>query len=166
GGTVTSSDGIEWVPHQTGTIDYVNGLGYGNGQFVAVGDKILTSTDGINWVQRFSAPAHGNFAGIAYGNGQFVAVGPQDTNTGSGDRVTATSADGINWAPHQWQLDDDDFGRNAVVSGIAYGNGQFVTVGSTFDDPPSIHTSSDGVHWVARQSTTQGGWSLNGIAFA
>src|SRR2546426_1054068 len=38
------------------TGNYVNGIAYGNGQFVAVGNlgTILTSTDGTNWVLRES----------------------------------------------------------------------------------------------------------------
>src|SRR5206468_4335646 len=53
---------------------------YGNGQFVAVGYNndgsapILTSADGVTWVQRHSGTAEA-LNGIAYGNGQFVAVG-------------------------------------------------------------------------------------------
>src|SRR5437762_12634742 len=60
---------------------------YGNGQFVAVGNRgvILTSTDRVNWVQRFfnsekPSPqvSPGYLSAITYHDGQFVAVGSSD----------------------------------------------------------------------------------------
>src|SRR2546426_11468315 len=80
---------MNWVEPQSGTTNTLYGIGYGNGQFVAVGGRyrdtpgfttflkdgtILTSTNGVNWVLRPSGATNG-FRGIAYGNGQFVAVG-------------------------------------------------------------------------------------------
>ena len=102
----------------------LNGITYGNGQFVAVGNlgTILTSTDGTNWIQQQSGTAIGLW-GIAYGNGQFVAEG--------GPGIILTSADGVKWAKHQ----------PGPVGPIAYGNGQFVAVGGD-----TVMTSADGVN--------------------
>src|SRR5207247_8029446 len=54
----------------------LNGITYGNGQFVAVGasDTIVTSADGVDWVLRQSGTTDW-LSDIAYGNGEFVAVG-------------------------------------------------------------------------------------------
>jgi hypothetical protein len=51
---------------------------YAIGQFVAVGGtNILTSIDGVKWIQRQSANLFcpNNEVGIAYGHGQYVAIG-------------------------------------------------------------------------------------------
>jgi photosystem II stability/assembly factor-like uncharacterized protein len=49
---------------------------YGNGLFVAVGDRgaILTSTDGVNWT-RLTSPTRYSLSSVTCGNGLFVAVG-------------------------------------------------------------------------------------------
>ena len=46
----------------------LNAIAYGNGQFVAMGERgvILTSADRVNWVQHFSGA--NTTEGIAYGN--------------------------------------------------------------------------------------------------
>src|SRR5262245_31447007 len=52
GTIMTSIDGLSWGVRQSGTSKHLNGIAFGNGQFVAVGrDAILTSTDGVNWIQ-------------------------------------------------------------------------------------------------------------------
>ena len=63
------------------------GVTYGNGLFVAVaytgvGNRVMTSPDGITWTIRTSA-ADNYWRSVTYGNGLFVAV----ANTGSGNRV-------------------------------------------------------------------------------
>jgi len=77
-----------------------NGIAYGNGKYVAVGDSGYTaySTDGVNWTQKQIV----NFTSlnkIAFGNGKFVAVGKGteigSTNTYYGNIIY--SSDGINW---------------------------------------------------------------------
>ncbi|WP_019551589.1 hypothetical protein [Thermus scotoductus] len=49
---------------------------YGNGLFVAVGDRgaILTSPDGVNWT-RLTSPTRYSLSSVTYGNGLFVVVG-------------------------------------------------------------------------------------------
>src|SRR5437016_5650600 len=58
----------------------LSAIAYAQEEFVAVGwpGAIVTSADGVNWVQRQSsiqAGTNSELYGIAYGNGQFVAVG-------------------------------------------------------------------------------------------
>src|SRR5437773_11973168 len=51
-GTIaTSTDGGIWVVRQSGTQKNLYSIIYGNDQFVAVGATILTSTDGVNWIE-------------------------------------------------------------------------------------------------------------------
>src|SRR5262249_12440332 len=65
--------------------DTLNGVTYGNNEFVAVGvddfnpghhGSILTSPDGITWTN-VNASADLELSGVAYGSNQFVAVGLQ-----------------------------------------------------------------------------------------
>jgi len=81
------------------TANNLHAVTYGNGQFVAVGDTgtIMTSTDGVTWVQRQSGTSYPLY-GIAYGNGQFVAVA--SAYTGAPGTIVS-SADGVNWVQQQ-----------------------------------------------------------------
>jgi hypothetical protein len=107
GNIVTSADGANWVLRQPPTHDLISGIAYGNGLFVAVGSKvapelngagqpviiggaILTSTDGVTWVQSQSVSPR--LSGVAYGNGQFMAW--QEANNYP---LILTSPDGLNW---------------------------------------------------------------------
>ena len=146
---------------------------YGNGQFVAVGDSgaIATSPDGTIWTSRNSGTTY-TLSSITFGGGKFVAVGgahlmsqpldipgpinPSTTfTTGTNITIPAsvilTSPDGINWSSAASGVTDELFS-------VAYGSGQFVTVG----DNGVVLTSPDGINWTNRgaQDTI-----LTGITF-
>jgi hypothetical protein len=141
-------------------------VAYGNGQFVVVSawGGILTSTNGVNWVQRYSSDFQLN--GIAYGNGQFVAVG--QVNQVNNPPLVLTSTDGLSWLEHRPELTARSAGFSAGFSGVVYGNGQFVAVGKFYlmDDITGgvIATSTNGVSWVERWSAS-GGRSLSSVAY-
>jgi hypothetical protein len=95
---------------------------YGNGLFVAVasggvGNRVMTSPDGITWTIRSSA-ADNNWRGVTYGNGLFVAV----ATTGTGNKVM-TSPDGITWTIRSSAADNYWYS-------VTYSNGLFVAVAS------------------------------------
>src|SRR5262249_24496127 len=123
GGILASTDGVTWIPHQTGAQVpqfALSAIAYGNGQFVAASvSNIVTSTDLTNWMAHPPAYSLGTLGEIVYGGGQFVAWGWDAT-----DRFgLISSPDGTNWTLRllaNWP------GR---FSGIAYANGQFVVVG-------------------------------------
>jgi len=52
---------------------------------------VLTSGDGVNWVERRSGGAF-SLSGIVYGNGHFVAVGPGGRVLQSGSIITLALA--------------------------------------------------------------------------
>src|SRR5688572_3023097 len=58
GEIIPSSDGITWTPRFSPTANDLNGVAYGKGLFVAVGDNLppngtlLTSPDGLTWTRR------------------------------------------------------------------------------------------------------------------
>jgi hypothetical protein len=129
--------------------DFLSGVAYGSGTFVAVGQDaansvgtILTSPDGITWTR--TSPTSNALYGVTYANGIFVAVGYEAT--------ILTSTDGITWASRASPT-------SASLYGAAYGNGTFVVVG----DGETILSSSDGVTWTVRTSPTSN--ALYGVTY-
>jgi hypothetical protein len=95
------ADGLDtWTNRISGTTYELEGVTYGNGQFVVVGvapfpgsGTILTSPDGVTWTSRNSGTPN-ELRAVAYGNGQFVAVGSGDFTVGG---TILTSPDGVTW---------------------------------------------------------------------
>jgi hypothetical protein len=117
-------------------------------QFVAVGEGIFTSPDGITWTERQGGVA-ARLEDVAWKGGQFVAVG--------GEGTVLTSLDGAAWTrqvtpaatwPELW--------------GIAASGDRLVAVGRQYlpvtgDHVSLILTSTDGVAWsevLPRQSVS------------
>jgi len=80
-----------WLSVSSPTTSALCGATYGNGLFVAVGDRgtIITSPDGTHWTPRNSTTTQWLLS-VSYGGGTFVAVGDAGT--------LLTSADGLVWA--------------------------------------------------------------------
>ena len=121
----------------------LNGVGYGNNTFVAVGQGlILTSFDWITWHRKTFSMAD-NLRKVAYGNSTFVVVG----NHGDyGLGVIFRSPDGMRWTRQSF---------DAALTGVAHGNGTFVAVGDN-----GIFTSPDGIYWTLRREG-----EVRGVAF-
>jgi len=131
-----SRHGLHWTRIKTGTFKTLQDVTYGNGKFVAVGNRIiLTSLDGLNWVK--SIGTWPTLRGVAYGNGIYVAVGIRDPGQRS---VIFTSTDGVTWQSRNVPATSSEFYR------ITYGNGLFVIVGSG----GIVVTSRDGITWRKR----------------
>jgi len=146
---VAIANGGNWVSRTSAADNDWFGITYGNGLFVAVsatgvGNRVMTSLDGITWTSRTSA-ADNQWTSVAYGNGLFVAVAV----SGSGNRVM-TSPDGITWtlrvsaASNQWRS-------------VTYGNGLFVAVSGT-GSGNRVMTSPDGITWTSRASAADNPW--------
>jgi hypothetical protein len=128
----TSQNGAGWAPHSAGT-NVLTDVTFGNGLFVAVGggvsrqgngasysahDRILTSTDGEQWIEQ-TVPVDPNrgvvyLTSITYGAGWFVAVG--------GQGAILTSPDGNHWKARE-------SGAFANLNSISFSTGRFVAVG-------------------------------------
>jgi hypothetical protein len=183
GAILTSADGVNWIQRQANVLDTTNcelhGIAYGNSQFVAVGETskvggnivlgetgtIVTSTDGVNWVQ-VQSMKQTQLTSIVYGNGQFVAVNDFDT-------TMLTSADGANW---EQRLPSSQAWTNgyAGLYGLAYGDGRFVAVGRAEENGldkgdvlsfPIILTSADSVNWVSQVLGTLPYTGLNAVTY-
>lgn len=151
-----SKDGTSWQRSAT-LPDWITKVTFGAGAYLAVGQEynprrqsgthwlVMNSSDGINW-NRQSGPTNENeqyyLAAAAYGAGRFVVGGW----TLHSQTLVMTSTNLIDW------VRVPDF-PTPTVTGITYGNGMFVAVGS------SIVTSADGLVW-----NVQGDGSLNGFS--
>jgi hypothetical protein len=135
---------VENCPFDTG----INAIAYGNGKFVAVGNKAkiaYSSDNGVTWTAAEDSKfINSDIKAIAYGNGLFVAVG-------QGGRI-ATSPDGVTWT----RVTDSTLNNN--INAIAYGNNKFVAGDST----GRMATSTDGVTWT-RGNTA--GTDINAITY-
>jgi hypothetical protein len=78
GGTLTSSNGIDWRFNPAFSSAQVYGLAFGNNEFIAVGRRgnggvIWTSWDAATWTEAGTVTAP--LRAVAYANGSFTAVG-------------------------------------------------------------------------------------------
>ncbi|MEJ0073184.1 MAG: hypothetical protein WDN27_03860 [Candidatus Saccharibacteria bacterium] len=141
GRIATSPDGINWVSRAAPGSSAWERVAYGNGLFVAVADggtnRVMTSSDGVNWTIRPTTVADSNtWWGLTYGSGLFVAV--------SLDGFVMTSPDGINWTSRT--------APNAFAwTSVAYGNGIFAAVAWS-GTGNRVMTSPDGITWTAHDS--------------
>jgi hypothetical protein len=177
---LTSTSGSSWIPLLPNSTATLNGVGYANGTYVAVGESstIVSSTDAKTWTVRNLEPTAALEA-ITYAKGLFVAVGDTiltspdalkwTTRQASGsmrlnavvygngifaaagsDNTVMTSPDGIRWIPHALNTFDQ-----INVSAMGFGNGLFVAVGGnpfSANSDGVVFTSPDGVGWTQRDS--------------
>jgi hypothetical protein len=130
----------------SGTSKWLNGVTYGNGLFVAVGEggTILTSPDGVTWTQRTS------------GTGMALRRDLRERPLRGGGGSLGRHHPHL---PGRGDLDGRTSGTGYWLDGVTYGNGLFVAVG----DGGTILTSPDGVNWTQRTSGT-GNW-LFGVTY-
>jgi gliding motility-associated-like protein len=149
-GTKTQTFGItNWTARTSAADNAWNSIAYGNGLFVAVavsgvGNRIMTSPDGISWTARTSI-VNNFWYSVTYGNGLFVAVAV----SGVGNRVM-TSPDGITWTARTSAADNS-------WNSVTYGNGLFVAV--AISGTNRVMTSPDGITWTARSSAADNSWA-------
>lgn len=111
---------------------------FGNGRYVAVGDRIFFSTSATNWTMWEQLPLGRHYRSVAFGNNTFVAVGGSP-----GGAVIASSPYGLDWAD-QLSLPNQD------LRAVEFLNGAFITVGLR----GALYTSPDGTNWTQRSSGT------------
>ena len=138
GHVMRSADGTNWISIAWPADSQTHRIAWGNNLYVAVNDldsdnrNILTSTDGIKWVQR-SASVNQNLRGAAFSQGQFVAVGDAGT--------IVTSTDGTTWTKRT-------SGTTANLYSVNFATGLFVACGSS----ATILTSTNGINWTVQTS--------------
>jgi hypothetical protein len=157
-----SADGTHWTMIEKTANggddnDLFRGVTYGNGRFVAVGGSSVgftrISTDGVSWVD--GGTTNGWLGGVAWNGSVFVAAG------GNGIRVRSTD-NGATWT-------NPAGGQSKHYRAVAFGAGQVVAVGHTYDNSGPggtnvgvITSTSDGMTWTERRAA---GEQFGTIAF-
>lgn len=102
-----------------GSFGTVNGIAYGNGTFIAVGNNgaLALSPNGSNWTQYLSPPLV-NYGGVIYGGGYFFAYG---SVSGTSTNYILQSLDGLSWNKIYQP-------GTSLIKAAAYGNGRVVFV--------------------------------------
>lgn len=142
-GTIfTSTDWTSWSNALSTIIKPLNGVTYGGGKFVAVGNMDASgfgttaySADGVSWTIGNSGVAD-NLRAIAYGNSRYVAVGLNGRIVYSSNGSSWTSAESVS-------------GYNYY--GISYVNNYFVAVGGSITantGQTKVKYSADGITWT------------------
>jgi hypothetical protein len=149
-----STDSLTW---SAGTMTHgrVGGIVYGNGLFVAATyGGMQTSTNGLSWTVRTSAPFNTVYLRkLEYNGSLFVVTG----NTTSGTTTILTSPDGTAWTQRT------SASATAITTrDVAYGNGVWVIVGAN----GHLETSTTGTSsWTSRTSGF-GATDIEGVAYA
>jgi len=138
----SSSDGKRWKSTSLPFSGDWKSVAWGKDKFVAVagvGTSGAYSGNGISWTSMNMPVNVEGWYSVTYGDDKFVAVGNTST--------AAYSSDGITWSGSSI--------ANTNWTGIAYGNGTFVTVAGY---GASSAYSYDGINWnLANLPTTGGG---------
>ncbi len=156
GVVVASGDGRTWTQLRPSdgpeSYDVLLAVARGNGTTVFVGadNKVLASTDGVDWSWRpvLVGVEHARLLSIAFGAGRFVAVG----NTQAGPPRIYTSVDGINWTKGAFSLvsSNPSYAFSTLLQ-VRFIGGSFVAFGtSQYSGAPAyVLTSADGLNWAA-----------------
>ncbi len=144
--TASSSNPASWTARTAAAANNWNSVTYGNGLFVAVSstgtaNRVMTSTDGINWTSQNTTGNDQFWISVTYGDGQFVAVG---------GNAVMTSTNGTSWTAQTP-------GSSLTYNMVAYGNGTFVAVanGGTVETASSSNVTS----WTPRTGAGGNDWS-------
>lgn len=97
---------------------------------------VMTSPDGIHWINRDSNAKSADLRAVAFGNGIYVAVGREG--------ATVSSSDGL-----QWTLRNGF--QNYELYAVTYGNGRFVASGLSRENGEILLlTSVYGTAWTVQ----------------
>lgn len=136
------TNNCNWVRRNSGGNKNLEGIAYGNGVYVVVGDDVaLTSTNSVTWSTNIVFTP-GAFK-VAFGNGVFVAVGWSGS--------IYLSSNGVSWSKQVFGADN--------LQAVTFANGTFVVVGNS----GKILSSLDGVVWQQRTNSISD--ALTGITF-
>jgi hypothetical protein len=129
---------VQSLPVPSGSMVRLNGVVHSGSQYVAVGEGIFTSPDGVTWTERPTGLSQALNA-VTWTGSRFVAVGNGGT--------VLTSTDGASWA-----LQSVPAALEPVLKGVAASGSMYVAVGTQWSNATSTYaelilTSADGVTW-------------------
>jgi hypothetical protein len=128
----TWQDYVQLAPSGGDDMELLRGAAFGEGRFVAVGWRILSSPDGAAWTEHDN-PTGQWYGAVAHGNDQFLAVG--------GGGYCARSDDGQAWESCTDATDDGGFTH---VRSVLFLDGLFYTA----DANGVLRSSPDGEQWT------------------
>jgi hypothetical protein len=133
----TSADGCDWANRGINSGVSFMAVAAQDGSFIAVGNTIVTSTNGVDWEPANLASVSTNYLGqeitlqhIAWGNGMILAAG----HGGSGVLV---SSNGLEWQ-------DAAPTNGCAIARVSFANGQFLAMD---EGSGGVSTSPDGFEW-------------------
>ncbi len=150
GAILTSVDGVNWTPRDSGTVQRLFGSVWDGHQYIVVGDGglVLTSPDGINWTGQVTNTRARLLDIAVNGAGtRYVAVGESGTVLSSDNAIA-------------WEETTVISATRPALYAITWHNNRFVAVGSS----RAIITSDNGTAWVASLTPVPGGPILRDIA--
>jgi photosystem II stability/assembly factor-like uncharacterized protein len=146
GGVLTSTDGIDWVPRDSGTGADLTSVASMGVDVVAVGSDatvLLSNDDGASWSRKFSKERV-RLAGVAVSSSQIIAGG-MDLMTGNVFIIRSRDGGGSWTGVESWPRYDH------FVTDIVYANGIFVAGTYAYDNDPTsvayVMVSTDGAYW-------------------
>lgn len=141
GSIYTSTNWTTWTKSYSSIFKPLNGVTFGNGRFIAVGNAdgsgfgtIANSTNGTSWTVGNSGVADALRA-VAFGNNTYVAVGLNGRIVYSTNGTSWTSAENVS-GYHYY--------------GISYLNGYFIAVGGAIANggAAKVKISTNGITWT------------------
>jgi hypothetical protein len=138
---MTSTNGTDWVPQASGTLNDLDGIVWHKSQYVVVGavGTILTSSDGVDWKDHSIAIDDPLLSVAASGNLYAIVRGSGPANDHSAILTNRNPA-----KPGDWQLAFGvvDPSAHSELARIVWDGNAFVALGGI------IATSIDGVVWT------------------
>ncbi|HSX60272.1 MAG TPA: hypothetical protein VLF18_08745 [Tahibacter sp.] len=164
GAVRVSADREHWNGSQMTPVPgdiYMNGVAFGDGKFVAVGDvgAVYTSPDGETWTWR-PAPTFTALRSVVYSGSMFVAVG-YDIFGG----VIMSSPDGITWTVRYATDNPQFFGPRDVVWTGDYFVAAVASVAMVSSDGILWNTVQYDVPWPAILKLAWDGERILGVGF-
>jgi hypothetical protein len=149
-------DGITWnsVTNNVSSFDYIRGIAYGDGKFIAVGSS-GTATRSGQWTSKPYTYSPYSY----YWEWGWTQTAAQATWTWTG-KIVYSANNGASWTA----VTDKPFGSDGI-NGIAYGgvsgSGKFVAVG----DAGKMAYSTNGTSWTQVGNTAFGTSDIKAIAY-
>jgi hypothetical protein len=135
----------------------VSSVVYQNGEFTAVANTIITSSDGIHWkTANLPVELDGDYSAITYANSMYVVVGEDRSDSRA---VVLTSTDGKTWKSRTTGISGLSSDGQSLLDGVAWNGTRFVAMGTVLEGDAIqdiVITSVDGKSWS--RATLPFGW--------
>jgi hypothetical protein len=164
----TSPDGVNWTLRDSGGTEWIHGVAYGNGMFLAVSytvyqltgvvyPMVLTSSDGITWTRRTVLGSGFQLRSVAFGQGRFVVTGTSQSSiysTADGITWEYPTAETLNSSPDKILYDSGVFVFAATYLFLSFDGG--VSFSNVYPGILTLYGIANGVVFTSAGYTTDG----------